>query len=120
MSRACQVSRTPLTYDVAVLVQQQFGVCNKFRATDREQDTVGARRGTHAQVGSRVKRVLDDDDPVHRLREYVLERGVYRSRKNIARASQADWHTALPSCSFRKASVRSSASRVGCPASSIR
>src|SRR5258708_19200656 len=106
-----------------VFVQQQFRVGNKLRPAAGEQDAIGPRSGAHAEVRARIQRVLDHDDPVDRLSEHLLERGIDLARQAIATANHGPNGAgcgAGPSCSLKKASLRSNASRVGCPASSMR
>ncbi len=83
-----QVSRSPLTQDVIVLVQKQFGIRREFRSADRQQDAVGPCSRRHSAMELRVARALDNGYMLHRFFEHLLERGGNDMRKQISSTDQ--------------------------------
>ncbi len=81
---ASQPTGPPLTNDMEVLVQNQFRVAHELRTIDREQNSIGPSRRTHAQVRPCVSRVLYDDNAADWFAKYALERLLHRRRQLIA------------------------------------
>lgn len=83
-----QAPRLPLTQDVEVLVQHEFGIAPELASAVAKQNTAAASRGPRTKMQACVQGLLDDADRIDGIAEHDSQRGIDMGRRLCRRGDE--------------------------------